>query len=213
MQNVVSREAANESGLRHYFTGEPCKRGHLDQRWTKSGICVACSYAAAKAWRLANAERVRELDAERRKAAPNRGDKYKQAWKARNKDKVRQSGAEYRRNNAEATAAATRRWYLANKERSRELIREWRKANHGKASAWVSERRAARINATPQWADLDAIREIYQSACAHGLTVDHVIPLKNPLVCGLHVQNNLQLLTPSENSSKGNKFDPADFDC
>lgn len=92
------------------------------------------------------------------------------------------------------------------------MVAEWRKANPGKSEAWVNERRAARVNATTPWADKVAILEIYKEAVSSGLTVDHIIPLKHPLVCGLHVQANLQLLTLSENSKKGNKFDPADFD-
>ena len=39
-----------------------------------------------------------------------------------------------------------------------------------------------------------------------GMHVDHVIPLRNRLVCGLHTQFNLQLLTPTENMRKGNIF-------
>lgn len=63
------------------------------------------------------------------------------------------------------------------------------------------------ILATPPWANLKAIKEIYREARSKGLTVDHVIPLRGAMVCGLHVENNLQLLTQAENDSKGNKFE------
>ena len=65
---------------------------------------------------------------------------------------------------------------------------------------------------TPCWADLDQIRQIYLEA--NHLTkvtgipyvVDHIIPRKHPLVCGLHNQFNLQILTRKENSLKSNRF-------
>lgn len=61
-------------------------------------------------------------------------------------------------------------------------------------------------NRKPKWADDSEILEIY-SNCPKGMHVDHIVPLKGELVSGLHVQNNLQYLTPQDNMSKKNKFD------
>jgi hypothetical protein len=66
--------------------------------------------------------------------------------------------------------------------------------------------------ATPAWADFRAINAVYAQAkaleSADGIArhVDHEIPLKHPMVCGLHVHNNLRVLTALDNMRKHNSF-------
>lgn len=38
----VSLEEAQERGLKFYYTGIACKRGHVDYRYTSSKTCVQC---------------------------------------------------------------------------------------------------------------------------------------------------------------------------
>ena len=68
-----------------------------------------------------------------------------------------------------------------------------------------SKRRAKKLQAIPKFANIDKIKEIYKN-CPKGYHVDHIIPLNNPIVCGLHVEWNLQYLSAKENCSKGNKL-------
>jgi hypothetical protein len=83
------------------------------------------------------------------------------------------------------------------------LPKSWRKS-------WL----IARIVNTPPWADFVAIRAVYARAAmlteATGVPheVDHVIPLQNPRVCGLHVAGNLQVLTRKGNAAKSNHWCP-----
>jgi hypothetical protein len=63
---------------------------------------------------------------------------------------------------------------------------------------------------TPLWADAEKIRQIYIDR-PDGYHVDHIIPLKGELVCGLHVESNLQYLPAKENISKKNKFKESDL--
>lgn len=76
---------------------------------------------------------------------------------------------------------------------------------HPSGAERAAKRRANKLNATPKWADLQRIKEIYDN-CPEGYHVDHIIPLQGYNVCGLHVETNLQYLTEKENLSKGNKL-------
>lgn len=78
-------------------------------------------------------------------------------------------------------------------------------------SYYASNRRALKRQSIPSWADKKAIKEIYKQSkrlSINGIKhhVDHVIPLKNSLVCGLHVESNLMIITAAENLKKSNKF-------
>lgn len=72
--------------------------------------------------------------------------------------------------------------------------------------------RKALERATPDWADPAGIRRMYEECIRlseqMGLEfeVDHVIPVHNRKVCGLHVPDNLKVVSHSLNRIKGNKF-------
>lgn len=69
----------------------------------------------------------------------------------------------------------------------------------------TAQRRAAKLKATPSWADHEKIKQIYLN-CPKGHHVDHIVPLKGKNVSGLHVEYNLQYLPAKENLSKGNRI-------
>jgi hypothetical protein len=51
MTEVISRSDAKARNLTHYFTGIPCKNGHLSRRRTKTCQCLSCVRAAMDAAR------------------------------------------------------------------------------------------------------------------------------------------------------------------
>lgn len=108
-----------------------------------------------------------------------------------------------------------RAWREQNKERLAKQAAEWTRKNSGVKQAAKARRLAAKIQATPIWADLTAIAAIYTDAARltreTGIPheVDHVVPLRSPLVCGLHIACNLQILTKTENRRKHNRFQAA----
>lgn len=44
--NLMSREEAATIGSYVYFTGRPCKHGHIARRYTKTCVCTECHKAA-----------------------------------------------------------------------------------------------------------------------------------------------------------------------
>lgn len=68
-------------------------------------------------------------------------------------------------------------------------------------------------NAQPPWADVAAIRGIYNEArslrrAGYDVEVDHIVPLIHPLVCGLHVRANLRIIDRRINAQKSNHTFP-----
>ena len=45
-QDQITRREALDRGLKRYFTGKSCKRGHVAERWTGNANCVECTQAA-----------------------------------------------------------------------------------------------------------------------------------------------------------------------
>lgn len=48
MREIISMKDAKARGLSTYFTGKPCKRGHVSDRSVQSWDCVECSKARAR---------------------------------------------------------------------------------------------------------------------------------------------------------------------
>ncbi len=137
--------------------------------------CKSCKYIIDKDYRKLNRNRIRE---------------NQQRWERENRDHCNAKYREYAANN---------------RERRRELISISTKKKPWKKCAREAKRRSFKLNATPLWADLKAIEDIYES-CPKGHHVDHIVPLQGKTVCGLHVEYNLQHLSASDNIAKSNIF-------
>ncbi|WP_164885115.1 hypothetical protein [Rubrivivax rivuli] len=104
---------------------------------------------------------------------------------------------------------------MRQEEIAREFAEDYCGPSMGDLRAASARARSARLQRTPPWADLDAIRAFYEAAWdASRRTgtphhVDHVIPLQGKNVSGLHVHTNLQVLPAFDNLSKGNRYEVA----
>ena len=157
--------------------------------------------ATRNAWAKANPEKVRD---------------HLRRWRVKNRAKIAADYAAWAAANPGAKEASRKRW----KERNRasylrscaQAGRKWRTENKGAVNAKTARRRAAKRKAFVAWADAQKIKSIYAEARrlteATGIKhqVDHVIPLQHPLVCGLHNEFNLCVLTADENKRKHNHW-------
>lgn len=112
------------------------------------------------------------------------------------------------------------RYTRNNRERGHRPLEVWnelRKRNKIPQSVRVAKRRAMKKKADVSWADKQYMRDLYANAKeateifqSVGLTfrfeVDHIVPLVHKKVCGLHTEDNLQILSCTENRKKSNKF-------
>lgn len=52
--NIMTRKEARALGLRNYFTGKPCPKGHVTERNTGNGHCKECRSQLMQRWRREN---------------------------------------------------------------------------------------------------------------------------------------------------------------
>jgi hypothetical protein len=186
MEYPQTRGEAKETGAKYYFTGKPCIKGHVALRKTK-GVCVECMRIE---WTERNAEQALLPKSESAKAA---GRRY------------------YERNRELVIAKALQQSKQAQAERKR----RYKERNVDKARADTSVYRRRHREASPPWITMEDKRQIKQLYLeARRLTkqegelyvVDHIVPLRNDLVCGLNVPWNLRVITQKENLFKSNKL-------
>ncbi len=187
---LISRNKAIKLGLKRYFTGKPCSHGHVSERVTQNHMCVVCK---ADWGRLRNIRDKVEIAA------------YNKAYRIENKERI----AEQRRNSP-IRLAGMKKWRDANKEHRAAYQDEYIKAGYSADN--LARRRSKKLAATAVWANHKKIQRTYQLAAwasrftDEPLEVDHVVPLQGELISGLHVEDNLQILSRSQNRSKGNRY-------
>jgi 5-methylcytosine-specific restriction endonuclease McrA len=208
--NTVSKAEAAAAGLTNYFTGQPCKNGHVSERRTKSGHCIACVAAAQEAWRgrLGSdglREKQREYDERFKAKDPARKLANSRAATlrllARDPDYYRRHAKQWRKDNPEAYAVIAKRC-LDKLRAERPEIYKLRNAATGAAY------RAKRIGAASPRGLNAALRRIWDQSggrcTACGSTehpeIDHIVALSQG---GTNAETNFHVLCRSCNRSKG----------
>ena len=108
--DIIARKDALAQGLTHYFTGKPCKRGHLAVRYASTKSCVECSAAHNTTFHAAN---------------PGKSTEYSQRWQAKNPDKVKAIEARRVRHRTDQVRARELAYRERTREQRRAYCRKW----------------------------------------------------------------------------------------
>lgn len=106
---ISTRKQALENGDKYYFTGKPCKQGHLCKRHITAG-CYECTLTYQKKFREDNSEYWSDKNAK---------------WNGKNKDTKRAKDAEYRANNAERRKAQRLTYKVQKRQASKQYLSEF----------------------------------------------------------------------------------------
>lgn len=140
---------------------------------------------------------------------------YMKNYREANKEQHELSNREYYKLHKQRLNNESRQYYIENKEHLREKGNQHYLENKVMYLLYSKSRKKHIDRATPLWLsdqDYSQIVQIYQERkrlteeTGNVYHVDHILPLRGKLVCGLHVPSNLQIILASENLKKGSAF-------
>ena len=188
---MITRKEAKRKHLKTYFTGKSCKRGHVAERRTDNTGCIECGKLSSYKYKQQHPDQIQRINRDYYLQNKTDAIKYARQWHIRNEKHKQQYNKQY---------------YQSNKAHLKLYAKQYRQQNPD-IRALNDKRRYRHIkDCCPEWANKESIKFFYECR-PEGCHVDHVIPITHPLICGLHVETNLQWLPAKINLSKKNKFE------
>lgn len=141
----------------------------------------------------------------------------RERYRERREEEIKYS-AEYAKKNLEAHAANSRRSYRKHRKKRLAAMKAFKsrlvQSDRGYSAARNAMSMAALSNRVPGWAKFRDFLPVYNESARKGANhvVDHIVPLRGRMVCGLHVAYNLRVITRLRNARKANSFDPETYE-
>ncbi len=139
---ILTRKQAKELGLKRYYTGKPCKYGHIFERHVTNGGCIYCLEEHYKnnkeKWILTPEERVR-MNAGRREFYKNnqpykreKMNVYQKTYHGKHKEKINLKNKNRRKENPDKAREASKKNYLKNKDKKSAYGKKYARENREK---------------------------------------------------------------------------------
>lgn len=193
---------------------KPIETFKKDSR-TSSGYastCKSCASSYTKKYSVENKENIKTYRKEYYLENKEEVISKVKDWYSKNTDKKKEYDRIRVKENKVEIYAKNKKYRELNKEKERARQIKYYEENKVDFFVRAAKRRATKNRATPSWANIEKIKQIYvdcqliseMTGVKHH--VDHVVPLKGKMVSGLHVEYNLEILPANLNMAKHNKF-------
>ena len=207
---IISRQEAKKLELTHYYTGKPCKRNHVDERYVSTKACVSCRKHHFR--KNSNCPDIKE-----REKARQRTDEYRRKVNERRRtEEYKMKAGLYRRNNSDKINRTRRNYYRNNDDFRMSVICRAMLGRVLNLTGNTKKRGSYEtLGYTPE-----ELKEHLESLFLDGMTwenhgewhIDHIVPvswwLKNGITdpSMINALINLQPLWAEDNLAKSDKL-------